>query len=315
MTETTTPTTTALTPEIVKAQLTVALSKEGLAYQNLLQACENVTFTKDNLNEERTVLKDLRKVKSNLAGMTNPHTAAWQQWNAARKSLADPVDALLTKKEGEFAKVSREIAAENARIDAEKQRVKGIKDAIDTFFLEQSQAVANTSEPSEIVRIEKLIGSHKANKTRYAEFLPLLVEKADILADLIKDKKSALRELEALKEAENNATDDQSVLDILEKKEQVEAKIEQAKNDVQEKALSMATEAEVIEPEIMVAEAPRPRRTSWEFEVTDLKQAEKAGLTLTVINEQKVKEILAKKREDETECTENGIRYFILRKY
>ena len=204
-------TTTALTPEIVKAQLTVALSKEGLAYQNLLQACENVTFTKDNLNEERTVLKDLRKVKSNLAGMTNPHTAAWQQWNAARKSLADPVDALLTKKEGEFSKISKEIAAENARIEAEKARVKGIKDAIDTFFLEQSQAVANTSEPSEIVRIEKLIGSHKANKTRYAEFLPLLVEKADILADLIKDKKSALRELEALQEAENNATDDQTV--------------------------------------------------------------------------------------------------------
>lgn len=315
MNETTTPTTTALTPEIVKAQLAVALSKEGLAYQNLLQACENVTFTKDNLNEERTVLKDLRKVKSNLAGMTNPHTAAWQQWNAARKSLADPVDALLTKKEGEFAKVSREIAAENARIDAEKQRVKGIKDAIDTFFLEQSQAVANTSDPSEIVRIEKLIGSNKANKTRYAEFLPLLVEKADILADLIKDKKSALRELEALQEAENNATDDQTVLDILEKKEQVEAKIEQSRNDVQEKALNMATEAEVVEPEIMVAEAPRPRRTSWEFEVTDIKAAEKAGLTLTVINEQKVKEILAKKREDETECTENGIRYFILRKY
>ena len=51
-------TTTALTPEIVKAQLTVALSKEGLAYQNLLQACENVTFTKDNLNEERTVLNE-----------------------------------------------------------------------------------------------------------------------------------------------------------------------------------------------------------------------------------------------------------------
>jgi hypothetical protein len=308
-------TTTALTPEIVKAQLTVALSKEGLAYQKLLQDCENVTFTKDNLNEERTVLKDLRKVKSNLAGMTNPHTAAWQQWNAARKSLAGPVDALLTKKEGEFSKISKEIAAENARIEAEKARVKGIKDAIDTFFLEQSQAVDNTSEPSEIVRIEKLIGSNKANKTRYAEFLPLLVEKADILADLIKDKKTALRELEALQEAENNATDDQTVLDILEKKEQVEAKIEQSRNDVQEKALNMATEAEVVEPEIMVAEAPRPRRTSWEFEVTDLKQAEKAGLTLTVINEQKVKEILAKKREDETECTENGIRYFILRKY
>ena len=40
-------------PEIVKAELTLALSKEGLAYQTLLQECENVIFTNDNLNEKR----------------------------------------------------------------------------------------------------------------------------------------------------------------------------------------------------------------------------------------------------------------------
>ena len=232
--------------------------------------------------------------------------------------MADPVDALLTKKEGEFAKVSREIAAENARIDAEKTRVKGIKDAIDTFFLEQSQAVANTSEPSEIVRIEKLIGSNKANKTRYAEFLPLLVEKADILADLIKDKKSALRELEALNEAENNATDDQAVLDILEKKEQVEAKIEQAKNDVQEKALSMATEAEVIEPEIMVAEAPKARRTTYKWEVVDENTATRCGYTKVVPNEEKIEEYFKsvdKKGIDADGFVQFGIRIFQVKSY
>jgi hypothetical protein len=308
-------TTTALTPEITKAQITLSLSKEGLVYQNLLQECEDVKFTNDNLNEKRDCLINLRKVKSKLAAMENPFTERWKGWNASKKSLADPVDELLSRKEAEFKKKADENAAAAKKIEDDKIRVKGIKDAIDTFFLEQSQAVANTSEPSEIVRIEKLIGSNKANKTRYAEFLPLLVEKADILAELIKDKKTALRELEALNEAENNATDDQTVLDILEKKEQVEAKIEQTKNDVQEKALKMATEAEIVEPEIMIAEAPKPRLSKWSYEIIDIKQAEKAGLTLTVIDEKKVKEILAKKREDETECTENGIRYFILRKY
>ena len=153
---------TTPTTDLTKAELQLALSKEGLVYQQLLQECENVTFTKDNLNEDRSCLTNLRKVKSSLEKMENPHTAKWKAWNEARKSLADPVGELLNRKVNEFKKLAEEVAEENRKAEAEKQRKAGILAEIDSFFINQSQAIAAATEPSELVRVEKLIGSHKS---------------------------------------------------------------------------------------------------------------------------------------------------------
>ena len=190
-----------ISPEIVKAELTLSLSKEGLAYQAILQECEDVVFTNDNLNEKRDCLVNLRKVKSKLAAIENPFTERWKNWNTSKKSLADPVDELLGRKESEFKKKAAENAAAEKKIEDEKIRVKSIKDSIDNFFIAQSQAIAGAINPEELVRIEKLIGSHKANSSRYAEFLPIMAEKAANLTDLIKAQKIALKELEGLKQA------------------------------------------------------------------------------------------------------------------
>jgi hypothetical protein len=65
----------------------------------------------------------------------------------------------------------------------------------------------------------------------------------------------------------------------------------------------------------VVAEAPKARRTSWKWEMVDEKAATKAGLTLVIPNKEKIDELLKEKRENETELTENGIRYFIHKEY
>lgn len=299
--------------DLTKAELQLALSKEGLAYQTLLQECENVTFTRDNLNDERTALVSLRKVKSKLEAAKNPYTEKWAAWNSARKSLVDPVVELLTKKEGEYKKIAAELAEEARKAEAEKQRKAGILSEIDNFFIAQSQAIAAATTPEELVRIEKLIGSHKANAARYGEYLPLMAEKAANLTDLIKSQKEALRKLEALKTAEKAAEatgDDQAVLDSREAQEQVAAQIEEKRTTVQEVSISMATASEITEVEVIAPTAPKPRRTSWKFEVTDIKAAQKAGLTVTLVDENKVSELLAEKRKTDNECTENGIRYY-----
>ena len=66
-------TTPPLSIEVTKAELTLALSKEGLAYQKLLQDGENLKFTKDNLVEEGASLKTLRTVKKKLEDTENPY--------------------------------------------------------------------------------------------------------------------------------------------------------------------------------------------------------------------------------------------------
>lgn len=299
-------------PEVTKAELMISLTKEGLAYQQLLQDSENVVFTKDNLNEERSALVNLRKVKKKLEDAENPFTERWKSWNAARKSLVDPVLAVLTKKETEYRKIANEVLAENAKIEAEKQRVAAIKLSIDNFFIEQSQIVANATTPAALVAVEKLIGSHR-RASRYEGFYDLMDAKASNLTELIKSQKEALRKLEGLKSAENaaqEAGDDQAVLDSREAQEQVQAKIHEAKEVVQSTAVNMATNSEVTEVEVITPVAPKPRRTSWRYEVLDIKLAQKAGLTETLINETKVDVILAEKRKNDNECTENGIRYY-----
>lgn len=311
----------SLTPEIVKAELQLSLSKEGLAYQQLLQECENVVFTRDNLNDERTALVNLRKVKSKLEAFENPFTERWKGWNSAKKSLVDPVAALLTKKEGEYKKIAAELAEEARKAEAEKQRKAGILSAIDTFFIEQSQAIANATDPQELVRIEKLIGSHKANSSRYAEFLSLMAEKAAKLTDLIKEQKEALKKLDALKRAENAAEltgDDQAVLDLREHQEQITAQIEEKREVVQSTAINMATNSEVTEVEVIAPAAPKPRRTAVKWMITNEAQATKCGYMKLVPDEEKieayVKSVDKKGMKDEG-YTAFGIKIYLEKSY
>jgi len=302
----------SLTPEIVKAELQLSLSKEGLAYQQLLQECENVVFTRDNLNDERTALVNLRKVKSSLEKMVNPHTAAWKAWNDAKKSLVDPVTEILVTKAAEYTVLAQEVAEEARKAEAEKQRKAAILSEIDNFFIAQSQAIANATDPQELVRIEKLIGSHKS-AARYGEFLPLMAQKAQILAELIRTAKDAIKKIAELRAKESLAEasgDDQAILDSREAQEQLLAKISEIGEVVQTEAINMAVNSGVVEPEILTPSAPKPRRVSYKYQIIDEKLAAKAGLMKLVPDEEKIDAILASKRKEGIECTENGIRYY-----
>jgi len=320
MSETTTP----VAIDVTKAELQIALSKEGLQYQQLLQEGENLTFTKDGLVEQGASLKTLRSVKTKLDKMVNPHTAKWQAWNSARKSLADPIDELLSRKESEYRKLSLEIEADHKKAEQEKERVFWIKQSIDVFFIAQSQAIAGAKTLVELTAIEKIIGSHKANKARYAEFLPDLVGKAENLTPLIKQQKDNIRKLEAVKEAEAKATesgDDQAVLNAREAQESLQNKFDEVNIKAQEQAVGMATRVEtVVVPEVVLPAAPRPRRQVWTYESVDINETLKKmpNFVELTLNKEKVDEYLkAKKAEgiEGEEFTVFGIRFFILKSF
>lgn len=320
MSETTTP----VAIDVTKAELQIALSKEGLQYQQLLQDGENLTFTKDGLVEQGASLKTLRSVQKKLGDIENPYTANWKAWNEARKSLVDPVADVLKRKEAEYRKIAEEIAADQRRAEQEKERVSGIKQAIDSFFIAQSQAIAGAKTLGELTVIEKIIGSHKANKARYAEFLPDLVGKSENLTPLIKQQKDNIRKLEAVKEAEAKAAesgDDQAVLDAMEAKESLQNKFDEVNIKAQEQAVGMATRVEtVVVPEVVLPAAPRPRRQVWVFESVDINETLKKmpNFVELSLNKEKVDEYLkAKKAEgiEGEEFTVFGIRFFIQKSF
>jgi len=320
MSETTTP----VAIDVTKAELQIALSKEGLQYQQLLQEGENLTFTKDGLVEQGASLKTLRSVQKKLGDIENPYTANWKAWNEARKSLVDPVADVLKRKEAEYRKLALEIEADKKKAEQEKERVSGIKQAIDSFFIAQSQAIAGAKTLGELTAIEKIIGSHKANKARYAEFLPDLVGKAENLTPLIKQQKDNIRKLEAVKEAEAKATesgDDQAVLDAREAQESIQNKFDEVNIKAQEQAVGMATRVEtVVVPEVVLPAAPKPRRQVWTYESTDINETLKKmpNFVELTLNKEKVDEYLkAKKAEgiDGEEFNVFGIRFFIQKSF
>lgn len=320
MSETTTP----VAIDVTKAELQIALSKEGLQYQQLLQEGENLTFTKDGLVEQGASLKTLRSVQKKLGDIENPYTANWKAWNEAKKTLLDPVADVLKRKEAEYRKLALEIEADKKKAEQEKERVSGIKQAIDSFFIAQSQAIAGAKTLGELTAIEKIIGSHKANKARYAEFLPDLVGKAENLTPLIKQQKDNIRKLEAVKEAEAKATesgDDQAVLDAREAQESLQNKFDEVNIKAQEQAVGMATRVEtVVVPEIVLPAAPKPRRQVWTYESTDINETLKKmpNFVELTLNKEKVDEYLkAKKAEgiEGEEFTVFGIRFFIQKSF
>lgn len=316
--------TTLINIDVTKAELQVSLTKEGLQYQQLLQEGENVKFTKENLSEQGGCLKTLRSVKKKLEEKENPYTANWKAWNEARKSLIDPINELITRKEGEYRTLAQEIEAEKKKEEQERERVAGIKQAIDNFFLSQSQAIAGAKTLADLTAVEKIIGSHKANKARYAEFLPELIQKADSLTPLIKQQKATLKALEALNEEALKAEqsgDDEYILSVLEKKNSFESKIDELHIRVQETAINMATQTEtVVVPEVVYPATPKARRTTWEWEVVDIQETLKKMPSFVTLspNKEKIDEYLKAKRAEGItgeEFTVFGIKFYIKKTY
>lgn len=272
----------APTQEIVAAKFNIEVTKAG--YVNLLEDISSLQITEENaaeaqkvINEGRKALTEFGKIKTKMKA---PALAECRYWDNAYNDLANPLERELQLKSKDVAKIGEEKERRRQEAAREKLRIDGIKSAIDSFFIDQSQAIASATTPNELTTIEKLIGSHKANKSRYQEFLPELIEKAELLTPLIKEQKEAIKKLEALRLKEKEAElkgDDQAVMDAREAQESVQSKIHETTVSVQEKAVKMAEMPDVGAVEVIQPEAPKVRRTTVKWKIVDENAAIRCG--------------------------------------
>lgn len=313
----------APTQEIVAAKFNIEVTKAG--YVNLLEDISSLQITEENaaeaqkvINEGRKALTEFGKIKTKMKA---PALAECRYWDNAYNDLANPLERELQLKSKDVAKIGEEKERRRQEAAREKLRIDGIKSAIDSFFIDQSQAIASATTPNELTTIEKLIGSHKANKSRYQEFLPELIEKAELLTPLIKEQKEAIKKLEALRLKEKEAElkgDDQAVMDAREAQESVQSKIHETTVTVQEKAVKMAEMPDVGAVEVIQPEAPKVRRSTWTWELVDIEQAKKkADWTKTVTNDSVIDEYLKEAKENATseDFTVAGVRFFLKKSY
>lgn len=307
----------SLTPEIVRSKMQIVLTKTEQSIQALHDKKKELVFNEDNLEVIKNYLDGCRKINKTVEDertkMKEPYLQGGRTVDAGAKLISVEVDGLIADVDKQYQKLCKEVAEKQRLAEVEKQRVATIRSHMDNFKLDYSTKIAGAKTSAELTSIERLVNLETGNKTKYAEFLEEFVNDCKAIRSLITAQKSTVRDLEDLERraalASENGSDEE-ILEAMEQKEVLEARISENKVVIQETATAQATNATPVEPEMILPEIPKGGRKLWKYEVLDWKAAEKAGLTLTVINEAKVKEILADKRDKETEVTENGIRYY-----
>jgi hypothetical protein len=309
---------------IVKGEFNIELTRQFNNYQNIINEANAVLFTPDNLAEAGEVLKTVRSVIAKIDKLREakkaPYLENGKKIDAAAKELSTPLQEVLDRKTGEYRTVAEQVKKQQEEIRIENERVQGVQRLINDFILDASQRIAGSKTADEIVQVEKLIGSHKVNKSRYQEFLPDLVKRTDELLPLIKEQKESIRQLDELnkkKEEAEKSGDDAALLDVMERQELVESKIEEGKVLVQEAAVNQATSADVVVPEVVAPSMPNARRTSWKAELIDAKEAFKRSPELLEIslNASKISDSIKTLKNaglfsGKTEVVIGGIRYY-----
>lgn len=311
-----------LTQQVVTAKFNreLTLIKFQTSLQNFIDwkvTEDNVPESQKKTKEARGLVKSLQDIKGRLK---KPALDECDMWEAAFKSFLTPLQEALNKKDAELQNISKKIAAENLRKQQEKDRIERIGKEIDNFILDQSKKIAEATTPEQLVAVEKLIGSHKANSSRYAEFLPKLVERCNELTPMIKTQKDLIKSLADIEEQKKTAEkegDDRALLELQEKGEAITDSIEEKKIQVQETAIYQATRPdEVVTPEPVMT-AIKPRRRSWSFDIVDEKKAYLAGMLICDLNKEKVKQKLEeiKGTMKGKEIIVDGIKYSYVETY
>lgn len=311
----------SLTPEIVKSKLQIVLTKTEQSIQALHDKKKELVFNEDNLEVIKNYLDGCRKivktVEEERVKLKEPYLQGSRTVDAGAKLINVEVEGLIADVDKQYQKLCKEVAEKQRLAELEVQRVKTIRESMDNFKLSFSAKIADAKTSTELVAIERLVNLETGNKNKYQEFLEEFATDCKAIRSLITAQKEKVRVLEDLEKQQQEAAknnDDGAFLEIEDKKEQIIAQVEENKVIIQETASNQAQKATDSGTQFF-PKIPTGGRRLWRYEVIDMKAAEKAGLTITIINEAKVKEVLADKRDKGVEVTENGIRYFIDQKY
>lgn len=294
----------SVSKEVVKSVFNLELASEN--YQKLLQEAENIVFTKENINQDYTALKKLREIRKKLdesrEEKKKPFTAAGKAIQDAYNELDKPIKDVLDRKTAEFTKVNDEIKAENLRIEQENQKKFNIQQSIQEFVNNTTIDITKAETDTEIIRIQKAVGSEKSRSGYYGEFLDQLKVSCDNLTPLINERKAFIRERAELEEKEKQAlsnNDHNEMVKIKEAKELLEFSVNENAIRMQETAFEQAVN---IVPVVVgeMAEVVAPRRSSWKWRVDDITSLYKKMPHLVELtpNKTKIDELLATKKAE-----------------
>jgi len=312
---------TNLIPALVESKLGLDLTKAEGNYQQTLKEVLEYDVTEENFEEaqalNKKVIKFLAFGEDHRTEEKKPYLEAGRVIDAAHKKFLLPFEEAKNQLQAKINTVGKRMQEAAKKAQQEQQRIEGLKTTINTFILESSAKIAAATTNEQLISIERLINLEKANKVRYQDHLPLLIERSNELTAKIKEQKELVKELERVEEDKKLALEtgnDEKAQDLLEKSALLEAKIEENTILVQETASKSVILTEIVAPEI---DMPSTRRKAWKYEVVDIKETAKKRPDLVdmSLNNKAVNEVLKTLKDTgvlngKTEFILNGIRFF-----
>lgn len=313
--------------EVIKSEFSLEMSKSR--YQELLQQAENITFTRDNIEQSYEPLKKLREILKVIDAVhkrgKEEALRIGKMWDNAKNDMKKPIDDVLQRKTIEYSKLAEEISQEKQRQLMEQQRVSGIKQLIETVALNFARGIAACTTSKQLVDIERLINLEKIgtqSKSKYQEFQSELIARLEGLNEAVRNQKTTVRQLEDNARKLQEAQDDETKLALQEKEEELNNQISEQKILVQEKAIDAATNVQVEVAQEILPNV-KARRSTWKYEVTDINLLQKKmpHLVMLVPNEDRISDLLKNMKtidgslEGKEEVLMNGLRFFLEKLY
>jgi hypothetical protein len=282
-----TPAPAPVTAEIAKAKISLALTGAEMSIQAMQTKVDTLVYNEDNLPAiKETVLaigKIEKKIEEAFAAGKAPYLEGGRAWDAAKRDLMALISPISTKVTQQHTKLCQAVEARKRAEKLAEDRKIAIVGAITATILGFSQEITACKTSAELVSIQARINAEQGKKSTYGEYLPTLIERCGELNQPLKDQKAAIKALEELKLAEEEAVatgDDEKLMEIQDKKEQIEDKVQENRVKVEESAINSSTRYtggsgyRESFPEV------KTKRKVWKTQLVDAKEAVKKEFLL-----------------------------------
>lgn len=311
-----------LPPDRIKGFIALMLTKKFGNYQQAIDALRNLYVGRDNFEKAQDTIKSvnsfLNAIEEHRKQEKEPFLEQGRTIDKVHKEFAEPIakerDVIQGKLNVIGKEIEREKQLEQQRINERKQRI----DAMNNFILDYSLKIASATTNEQLLGYERLINLEKANKSKYADQLPLLIEHCNELNAKLKEQKDLIKERDRIEEEKKKAEkagDDEKLNELQQKEQEIQDKIYEKTVEVQETASNNAISSDIVSQDDTAG--AKARRTTWKAEIQDENIAIKKAKDMLRIelDPEKVRNSINTLKaagvfSGKEEVVINGIRYF-----
>lgn len=290
-------------------------------FQELVAEADKLSFAEDNVDNINSFFDKLKMVEK---GIINTHKEGKEEslktgrnWDAAKNAFLQLFNSVYEPKNKKRQELFADIRRREEEQEKEKLRISNIKSGIEQNVISFAQRIVSCTTIKELTELERIINLEKGRKEKYMEFLSEAAGKFSQLNKNISEQKDIIRKKEEVDkqlEESKKIGKDEDAISLMDVSESMNNEIDKKKIEIQESAVNMQMEetpvlAPTIFPKVSV------KRTTWEWEVLDIKETLKKFPQFVDIvpNKEKINEYLKAKKAEGINANEfsfAGIRFY-----